>query len=522
VTYVASRPPAIEGSEARTRSQGLLSVVVVTTSAMLVAPASGTAPSGLAGCGPDASAGTLGVGDPYYPRFGNGGYDVQHYDLAIRYGPGTNHLRGVATIAAQTTQTLSCFSLDLVGLTVHAITVNGGPATWSRTRHELMITPAVPLASGADLSVVVTYDGFPKGFVIPSLGAVSGFIRTADGVIVAGEPEAATAWFPVNDHPSDRASYTFRITVPTGFQVVANGVRESMETRGDWTTHVWQARDPMASYLATFDVGEWAMRFRTTSSGLPVIDAIDPDVLPRVRASVRREPEILDFLESRFGPYPFESVGGIFPDTGRLGFALETQTRPVYSRYFFPNGASVIVHELAHQWFGDLVAVDRWQHIWLNEGFATYAEWLWSGHEGSGTPRRTFEAIWRAIPGDSSFWRVVIGDPGVDHLFDGAVYVRGAMTLQALRNRVGDDAFWSTLHLWTEEHAFGTGTTDGFIALAEQVSGQDLSDLFDVWLFTRGRPPASAVTGSGVVRVSPKAIDRATAWLRVFARRTAP
>ncbi len=489
---------------------------------MLVAPASGTAPSGLAGCGPDASAGTLGVGDPYYPRFGNGGYDVQHYDLAIRYGPGTNHLRGVATIAAQTTQTLSCFSLDLVGLTVHAITVNGGPATWSRTRHELMITPAVPLASGADLSVVVTYDGFPKGFVIPSLGAVSGFIRTADGVIVAGEPQAATAWFPVNDHPSDRASYTFRITVPTGFQVVANGVRESMETRGDWTTHVWQARDPMASYLATFDVGEWAMRFRTTSSGLPVIDAIDPDVLPRVRASVRREPEILDFLESRFGPYPFESVGGIFPDTGRLGFALETQTRPVYSRYFFPNGASVIVHELAHQWFGDLVAVDRWQHIWLNEGFATYAEWLWSGHEGSGTPRRTFEAIWRAIPGDSSFWRVVIGDPGVDHLFDGAVYVRGAMTLQALRNRVGDDAFWSTLHLWTEEHAFGTGTTDGFIALAEQVSGQDLSDLFDVWLFTRGRPPASAVTGSGVVRVSPKAIDRATAWLRVFARRTAP
>ncbi|HEY8116919.1 MAG TPA: M1 family metallopeptidase [Actinomycetota bacterium] len=504
------------------RSQRLLSVLLFTTSTLVFAPAAGTAPAAPATCGPDASAGTLGVGDPYYPRFGNGGYDVQHYDLAIRYGPRTNHLRGVATITALTTQSLSCFSLDLVGLTVHAITVNGDPATWSRTHHELMITPAVPLASGADLSVLVTYDGFPKGFVIPSLGAVSGFIRTADGVIVAGEPEAATAWFPVNDHPSDRASYTFRITVPTGFKVVANGVRESTDAQGDWTSYVWQAHDPMASYLATFGVGEWTMRFRTTSSGLPVIDAIDPDVLPRVRASVRREPEILDFLESRFGPYPFESVGGIFPDTGRLAFALETQTRPVYSRYFFPNGDSVIVHELAHQWFGDLVAVDRWQHIWLNEGFATYAEWLWSGHEGFGTPGRTFEAIWRAIPGDSPFWHVVIGDPGVDHLFDGAVYVRGAMTLQALRNRVGDDAFWSTLHLWTEQHAFGTGRTDGFIALAEQVSGQDLSDLFDVWLFTPGRPPASAVTGSGALRASPKAVDRATAWLRAFARRTAP
>jgi aminopeptidase N len=504
------------------RAGHVLVALAIVASTLLVAPAAGSAPSGLARCGPDASAGTLGVGDPYYPRFGNGGYDVQHYDLAIRYGPGTNHLRGVATIAAVTTQSLSCFSLDLVGLTVHAITVNGDPAAWSRTRHELIITPAAALASGDALTVVVTYEGFPKGFVLPSSGAVSGFIRTADGVIVAGEPEAATAWFPVNDHPTDRASYTFRITVPTQFQVVANGVRESRDTRGDWTTHVWQAHDPMASYLATFDVGEWRMRFRRGSSGLPVIDAIDPDVLPRVRASVRREPEILDFLESRFGPYPFESVGGIFPDTGRLGFALETQTRPVYARAFFPNGESVIVHELAHQWFGDLVALDRWQHIWLNEGFATYAEWLWSGHEGLGTPRGMFETVWGSIPADSPFWQVVIGDPGVDDLFDGAVYVRGAMTLQALRNRVGDDAFWTTLHLWTEQQAFATGTTDAFVALAEQVSGQDLSDLFDMWLFTPGRPPASAVTASGVVKASPKATAHATAWLRVFARRTAP
>ena len=504
------------------RAERILGTLAIVASAVLVAPAAGSAPAGLARCGPEASAGPLGIGDPYYPRFGNGGYDVGHYDLAIRYGPRTNHLRGVATITAQTTQELSCFSLDLVGLDVHAITVNGDPATWSRTHHELMITPAAPLGSGADLTVVVTYDGFPKGFVIPSIDAVSGFIRTADGAIVAGEPEAATAWFPVNDHPTDRASYTFRITAPSGYGVVANGVRESMDTQGDWTTHVWQAHDPMASYLATFDVGEWRMRFRQTASGVPVIDAIDPDVLPRVRASVRREPEILDFLETRFGPYPFESAGGIFPDTRRLEFALETQTRPVYARYFFPNGDSVIVHELAHQWFGDLVAVDRWQHIWLNEGFATYAEWLWSEHEGFGTPRRTFEAIWRAIPGDSPFWRVVIGDPGVDDLFDGAVYVRGAMTLQALRNEVGDDVFWTTLHEWTEQRAFGTGTTDGFITLAEQVSGRDLSDLFDVWLFAPSRPPASAVTGSGVVKASPRATDHAISWLRAFERRIAP
>jgi aminopeptidase N len=497
--------------------------VLLALSTLVIAPvAAGSASGPSATCGPSLDAGTLGIGDAYYPRFGNGGYDVQHYDLAIRYGPGTNHLRGVATIAAQTTQALSCFSLDLVRLNVSAITVNGDPATWSRTHHELMITPATPLGSGADLTVVVSYEGFPKGFVIPSLDAVSGFIRTADGVVVAGEPEAATAWFPVNDHPTDRASYTFAITVPNAYQVVANGVPESEDAQGNWTTHVWQAHDPMASYLATFDVGEWTIRTRVTSTGLPVIDAIDPDVLRRVRASVRREPEILSFLESKFGPYPFESAGGIFPDTRRLGFALETQTRPIYARYFFPHGDSVIVHELAHQWFGDLVSVHRWQDIWLNEGFATYAEWLWREHEGLGTPRQTSKAIWRAIPARSPFWDVVIGDPGVENLFDGAVYTRGAMTLQGLRDEVGDDAFWSILHTWTQTYGFDTGSTDAFIALAEQVSGQDLGDLFDVWLFAPNRPPASAVTGSGVVSAPPVATEHAISWLRSFDRHSAP
>jgi aminopeptidase N len=497
--------------------------VLLALSTLVIAPvAAGSASGPSATCGPSLDAGTLGIGDAYYPRFGNGGYDVQHYDLAIKYGPGTNHLRGVATIAAQTTQALSCFSLDLVRLNVSAITVNGDPATWSRTHHELMITPATPLGSGADLTVVVSYEGFPKGFVIPSLDAVSGFIRTADGVVVAGEPEAATAWFPVNDHPTDRASYTFAITVPNAYQVVANGVPESEDAQGNWTTHVWQAHDPMASYLATFDVGEWTIRTRVTSTGLPVIDAIDPDVLRRVRASVRREPEILSFLESKFGPYPFESAGGIFPDTRRLGFALETQTRPIYARYFFPHGDSVIVHELAHQWFGDLVSVHRWQDIWLNEGFATYAEWLWREHEGLGTPRQTSKAIWRAIPARSPFWDVVIGDPGVENLFDGAVYTRGAMTLQGLRDEVGDDAFWSILHTWTQTYGFDTGSTDAFIALAEQVSGQDLGDLFDVWLFAPNRPPASAVTGSGVVSAPPVATEHAISWLRSFDRHSAP
>ena len=452
-------------------------------------------PHGLLGaeCGSGDTAGAPGVGDAYYPNYGNGGYDVRHYDLDLRYAPGPNRLRGTATIQAGATQDLSCFNLDLVGMDVHGITVDGQPAPFERSTHELKITPATPLGSGDAFEVVVDYEGTPHTFNVPGLTTPAGFVPTRDGAIVAGEPEVAAGWFPVNDHPSDRATYTFRMTVPNGYAVVANGLPESQTTHGDRTTHVWVANDPMASYLATVDIGDWKMRFRQTDSGIPVIDAIDPDMVADSRTAIRREPAILGFLESQFGPYPFESVGAIVSDSRKLGFALETQTRPVYPPHAFPGpGIYYLVHELAHQWFGDLVSVDRWQDIWLNEGFATYAEWLWTEHRGFGTTQQTFRDAFRAIPGSSEFWSVVIGDPGVKDLFHGAVYQRGAMTLQALRNQIGTADFFEVLHRWVQEHAFGTGTTDAFIALAEQVSGQQLDDLFQTWLFEPQKPPASA------------------------------
>ena len=453
-------------------------------------------PHGLLGsqCGSGDTAGAPGVGDPYYPTYGNGGYDVRHYDLDVRYAPGRNHLRGTATIEADATQDLSCFNLDLVGLDVHAITIDGQAATFSRSTHELKITPASALVSGDAFEVVVEYEGTPHAFSLPGTDEQAGFLPTRDGAIVAGEPEVAAGWFPVNDHPTDRATYTFHVTVPNGYDVVANGHLESTTTNGNRTTYVWVANDAMASYLATIDIGDWNMRTRQTGSGIPVIDAVDPDMAADARAALRREPEILDFLQSQFGPYPFETAGAIVTDSRTLGFALETQTRPIYPPHAFPGpGVYYLVHELAHQWFGDLVSVDRWQDIWLNEGFATYAEWLWTEHEGFGTTQQTFRADFRGISRRSPFWEVVIGDPGVKDMFDGAVYERGAMTLQALRNQIGTTSFFDVLHRWTRDHAFGTGTTDEFIALAEQVSGKQLDDLFQTWLFERRKPPPSAV-----------------------------
>ena len=230
------------------------------------------------------------------------------------------------------------------------------------------------------------------------------------------------------------------------------------------------------------NVNDWIVG--TAADGPPVIGDV-------AAGSFARGSEILEFLAGNFGRYPFTAAGGIVDDLDGLFFALETQTRPVYSKDFFgdsQSGDSVVVHELAHQWYGDSLAVEAWQHIWLNEGFATYAEWLWSEHEGLGTAQDNFDFFASVIPPDDPFWAVTIGDPGPDDLFNFAVYARGAMTLHELRLAVGDDAFFTILQQWASSHAGGNVTTDEFIALAETISGQQLDELFQTWLFTPGKP----------------------------------
>ena len=210
--------------------------------------------------------------------------------------------------------------------------------------------------------------------------------------------------------------------------------------------------------------------------------------------SMDRQPEIIEFLEGYFGPYPFSTAGGVVDDLNELGFALETQTRPVYSWLFFTDtfsGDSVFVHEIAHQWVGDDLAVEQWQHIWLNEGFATYAEWLWSDAEGLGTVQQIFDFYDSIFPANDPIWTVTIGDPGPDDLFNFAVYFRGAMTLQALRLTVGDQDFFQILQEWVASQAGGHVTTDEFIALVKGISDvpdEQLDELFQIWLFTPEKP----------------------------------
>jgi aminopeptidase N len=465
--------------------------------------------------GADCEAGASGVGDVYYPLYGNGGYDVQHYLLNLTYDPATDQLTGEAVILARATTTLCRFNLDLQGLNVRSVLINGASAAWSRSDdHELTITPPHRLKTDRLFTVIVRYDGVPRTQFDPETNRPSGWIHTDDGAAVMGEPEGAANWFPVNDHPTDKATFTLAVTVPAGLVAMGNGrLLGRLPAPHNRTTWIWHAAEPMAPYLATVSLGQFNLRAYRTPGGLPMYDAVDPDLysLPVnaqdpssptfgqvIDGSLARQGEILDFLARLFGPYPFSSAGAIVDDSPDLFFALENQTRPNYSHKFFTNsilGDLVVVHENAHQWFGDSVSVHEWQHIWLNEGFATYAEWLWFEHQGLNTAQRLFEDYYALYPEDDAFWSVAIGDPGIPDLFHRAVYRRGAMTLQVLRNQVGDANFFAISRAWATRKAGGNGTTAEFVALAEQISGQQLDELFQTWLFTPGKP-AAAVAGA--------------------------
>ncbi|GAV45492.1 M1 family metallopeptidase [Streptomyces acidiscabies] len=436
---------------------------------------------------PAPTPGADGIGDTYFPQLGNGGYDALHYDLGVAYNPDTDRLDGTTTVTARATQNLSAFDLDLQKLEVTRVEVNGKKAKFTREGDEIKITPRQFLKKGRTFKVSVTYGGVPEPLGGPIVfGSDYGWMKTTDGVFVACEPNAASTWFPSSDHPADKATYDIRIRTPKGLTAVSNGRLVSTFDKGDSTYTHWRESKPMATYLATATIGKFDVKTGTTPAGTPIYVAIDPVLANSNNVDVYGvTAEATDYWSQVFGPYPFEETGAIVDDMPQAGFSLEVQSKPVYSAV---RNESTIVHELAHQWFGDSVSVAHWKDIWLNEGFATYSQWLWDEHKGTRTAHDAFLAGYNSRPSTSAFWQITVGDPQRDTMFASAVYQRGAMTLQMLRERIGDAAFFKLLPTWTKQHRYGNANTAEFIALAEKISGQQLDDLFQTWLFTTGKP----------------------------------
>jgi aminopeptidase N len=441
--------------------------------------------------------GSAGIGDPYFPDDGNGGIDVLHYDVRDGYAFGSGRLSGRTRLTVRATQDLSRFDLDFL-LPVRSVTVNGRAARFHRTReHELRITPRRALRNGAEFRVAVRYAGRPGS---ETSHGESNWLADAGEVVTVNEPHMATWWFPANDHPRDKATFDIRITVPKHLDVIANGVRVGKRKGHRLATTHWRATEPMAPYLAFFAAGSFETR-ATSCQGIPSYVAVSSRAAGFAPGDAARNLadqtcSILTALSGVLGPYPFSATGGLM--TGLpLGFSLETQTRPTY-----PAAAgsgqlrALVAHELAHQWFGDSVSVARWRDIWLNEGFAQYLQTYYLTElVGGGSMQSWLVGRYDAHDDADVFWNLSLDDPGPSRLFDGAVYERGAMAVQALRHRIGDVAFWTLLRTWLAQRALGNGSVADFEALAGAVSGQDLTDFFEAWLHTRMAPAKTVGNG---------------------------
>ncbi|HET6953305.1 MAG TPA: M1 family metallopeptidase [Acidimicrobiales bacterium] len=456
--------------------------------------AGGSATTDRTGGGADttvaAAASTTGLGDPYYPGAGNGGYQVDRYVLDLRWDPVARQLANVTTIEAEATEDLDSLSFDLVGMEPTQVTVDGAAAGFAREGdRELIVTPSEPLAGGDPFVAVVTASGGPTDIDGP-FPVRPGWFGEDGEIYTVFEPDGAATLFPVNDHPSDKATYEFRVTVPQDLEVAANGRLVETIPGDGVATWVYVASDPMASYLVQLAVGDLVFQESEGPGGLPIRHAIDADVAESIGgrgSAIDRSAEMIDVFDDLFGPYPFESYGVLVVDEA-LGFALETQTLPIFG-IDAATSDEIVAHELAHQWFGDQVSPATWSDVWLNEGFATYAQWLWSDSQG-----RDIDAM-AASTAELGGLDTPPIDPGPDDLFNATVYERGALTLHVLRDQIGDDAFFTLLRTWLERFGGGSASTADFEALAEEVSGAELTPMFDAWLREPQMPSLDGWTG---------------------------
>ncbi|BBX19978.1 peptidase M1 [Mycolicibacterium duvalii] len=427
--------------------------------------------------------------DPYLPGVGNFGYRVSRYELDLDYKVASNRLAGAATITAVTLAELTSFTLDLSGaLTVSKVSVNGRrPAQFRTAEDKLHITLTDPLPAGAAMTIVVRYGGNPRP--IRTVWGAVGFEELTEGALVAGQPNGASSWFPCDDHPAAKASFGIRVATESPYYALANGALTSRRARAGTTTWVYEQAEPTSTYLITLQIGVY-QRHRMSKNGVEIA-AVLPDRLRRAfDHDFARQPEMMELFTELFGPYPLSTGYTVVVTDDDLEIPLEAQGISIFGANHCTGSRSserLIAHELAHQWFGNSVTAQRWRHIWLHEGFACYAEWLWSQHSGARSADELARHYHQKLAGSAQ--DLVLADPGPKDMFDDRLYKRGALTLHALRKQLGDSDFFALLRDWTTRYRHGTAVTDDFTGLAAHYCDRSLRPLWKAWLYTPELPP---------------------------------
>lgn len=441
---------------------------------------------------PGDTKGASGIGDPYFPFLGNGGYDVSHYTIDLDVEMDVRLIGGTTTITMTATQDLTQFNLDFGGYTISAVEIDGQPVPYTREQRELIITPHAMIPEGRNFTTRVAYSGTPgRGTDTPYVFA-GGWAFYNGGSYVASEPDGASLWFPANDHPQDKATFTFIINVPKPYSVAANGMLTNVQDDSDsrrWT-YTYEMRDEAAPYLATVNIQEFVQQ-NDEAGPVPIRNFFPKDRADKGKETFAITGEMIAYYQTLFGPYPFDVYGAVVANTP-LPFALETQTLSLFGRDVIGGrGAEIVIaHELAHQWFGNSISVKTWRDIWLNEGFATYISALWVEHKYGKEPFDKLIESWRKVISDPDVMSrsPLIGDPSARRIFDLNVYYKGAWTLHALRLKVGDEAFFEIIRTYYGQFQMGNARIEDFISVAEAVSGQNLRDFFNGWLYTHQVP----------------------------------
>ncbi|MEU5979057.1 M1 family metallopeptidase [Streptomyces sp. NPDC047315] len=474
-------PPTIRRPARRTLRAGVLAAV----SAALVAAAL-----------PPPEPVALGIGDTLFAQLGNPGYDVVAYDLAFTYGgSNTRPLEAVTTIDARVTDRLERVNLDFTHGTVHTVEVNGRPADFASVQEDLVVQPDRTLEPGTRMRVTVRHTSDPGG-----QASTGGWVRTADGLAMANQADAGHRVFPSNDHPSDKAYFTFRITAPNELTAVANGLRKERRTEGANTTWTYRTRHPMATELAQVSIGRSAVPTREGPDGLPLRDVVPAGDRDELERWLAKTPDHVAWMQERVGRYPFETYGVLIADAN-TGYELETQTLSLFERALFTSDSypewyvdSIMVHELAHQWFGDSVTPRTWSDLWLNEGHATWYEALYAEERGGGTLEQRMREAYRR----SDQWRASGGPPAAPKppspgqkisIFRPVVYDGSALVLYALRQEIGRDSFERLERAWVRDHRDGNASTADFVHLASKIAGRDLTEFFQGWVYGQRTPP---------------------------------